>query len=254
MAGGGGAWKVAYADFVTAMMAFFMVMWLTAQSADVKKAVAEHFRNPGGKRLSGNDSKSLVPTNNVGSGSRRAIRGKGSKKADGEDKFRRMADEGDRSNIGKVIEFEVNSVTLSDSGKREIISLLPELDGKSHRLEVRGHASANGGATVQANLDACNISYRRSIAVMQYLTEVGIDPRRIRLSQAGSSEPRISQDPEAPTSDSRVEVFVLKELFEEPESRVQRLVSAKALDEKAEQLAEKDAAAAKNAPAPAGHH
>ncbi len=30
MAGGGGAWKVAYADFVTAMMAFFMVMWLTA--------------------------------------------------------------------------------------------------------------------------------------------------------------------------------------------------------------------------------
>ena len=32
MAGGGGAWKVAYADFVTAMMAFFLVMWLTSQS------------------------------------------------------------------------------------------------------------------------------------------------------------------------------------------------------------------------------
>ena len=47
MAGkGGGAWKVAYADFVTAMMAFFMVMWLTAQKPDVKKAIAGYFNNP----------------------------------------------------------------------------------------------------------------------------------------------------------------------------------------------------------------
>ena len=56
--GGGGAWKVAYADFVTAMMAFFMVMWLTSQKPEVVKAVAEHFRNPGGKRMAGNDAKS----------------------------------------------------------------------------------------------------------------------------------------------------------------------------------------------------
>jgi flagellar motor protein MotB len=34
--GGGGAWKVAYADFVTAMMAFFMVMWLVSQDQKVK--------------------------------------------------------------------------------------------------------------------------------------------------------------------------------------------------------------------------
>ena len=40
-AGGGGAWKVAYADFVTAMMAFFLVMWITSQSDDVKKAAEE---------------------------------------------------------------------------------------------------------------------------------------------------------------------------------------------------------------------
>jgi chemotaxis protein MotB len=43
----GGAWKVAYADFVTAMMAFFLVMWLTAQSAGVKAAIAGYFRDPG---------------------------------------------------------------------------------------------------------------------------------------------------------------------------------------------------------------
>ena len=44
--GGGGAWKVAYADFVTAMMAFFLVMWLCAQDQKTKKAVADYFSNP----------------------------------------------------------------------------------------------------------------------------------------------------------------------------------------------------------------
>lgn len=43
----GGAWKVAYADFVTAMMAFFLVMWLVAQSPAVKANVAGYFRDPG---------------------------------------------------------------------------------------------------------------------------------------------------------------------------------------------------------------
>lgn len=44
----GGAWKVAYADFVTAMMAFFLVMWLLTQ-ADLKlrSQVAQYFRDPG---------------------------------------------------------------------------------------------------------------------------------------------------------------------------------------------------------------
>ena len=35
----GGAWKVAYADFVTAMMALFLVLWLTSQDQRIKQAV-----------------------------------------------------------------------------------------------------------------------------------------------------------------------------------------------------------------------
>ena len=42
----GGAWKVAYADFVTAMMALFMVLWLTAQDTKIKEAIERAFRNP----------------------------------------------------------------------------------------------------------------------------------------------------------------------------------------------------------------
>ena len=43
----GGAWKVAYADFVTAMMAFFLVMWLVGQAPEVKAGVGAYFRDPG---------------------------------------------------------------------------------------------------------------------------------------------------------------------------------------------------------------
>ncbi len=43
----GGAWKVAYADFVTAMMAFFLVMWILAQSSAVRAAIGGYFRDPG---------------------------------------------------------------------------------------------------------------------------------------------------------------------------------------------------------------
>jgi chemotaxis protein MotB len=44
----GGAWKVAYADFVTAMMSLFIVLWLMSQSSKVKAAVAGYFNDPRG--------------------------------------------------------------------------------------------------------------------------------------------------------------------------------------------------------------
>ena len=44
----GGAWKVAYADFVTAMMSLFIVLWLMNSNAKVKEAVAGYFKDPAG--------------------------------------------------------------------------------------------------------------------------------------------------------------------------------------------------------------
>jgi chemotaxis protein MotB len=45
----GGAWKVAYADFVTAMMALFIVLWLLSSSDQVRKAVGGYFTDPKGR-------------------------------------------------------------------------------------------------------------------------------------------------------------------------------------------------------------
>ena len=42
----GGAWKVAYADFVTALMALFIVLWLMNTSRQVQQAIGAYFRDP----------------------------------------------------------------------------------------------------------------------------------------------------------------------------------------------------------------
>jgi chemotaxis protein MotB len=57
----GGAWKVAYADFVTAMMALFIVLWLLSSNDKVQKAVGGYFRDPRGKGQ-------LVGTTKAGAG------------------------------------------------------------------------------------------------------------------------------------------------------------------------------------------
>jgi len=51
----GGAWKVAYADFVTAMMAFFLVMWLMAVDEDTKAAISHYFNHPNTPYKAGRD-------------------------------------------------------------------------------------------------------------------------------------------------------------------------------------------------------
>jgi chemotaxis protein MotB len=52
----GGAWKVAYADFVTAMMSLFIVLWLMNTSKQVQQAVGGYFKDPTGKsKMVGSD-------------------------------------------------------------------------------------------------------------------------------------------------------------------------------------------------------
>ena len=55
----GGAWKVAYADFVTTMMALFIVLWIVGQNDAVKTAVAQYFKNP--TILPGSKTTTLAP-------------------------------------------------------------------------------------------------------------------------------------------------------------------------------------------------
>ena len=57
----GGAWKVAYADFVTAMMALFIVLWIVGQNKPVKEAIAAYFRDPGAIHRMTKGSDGIMP-------------------------------------------------------------------------------------------------------------------------------------------------------------------------------------------------
>jgi len=57
----GGAWKVAYADFVTAMMAFFLLLWLLGITDDAKRdGISDYFKNPAGIKGVGGASTSMI--------------------------------------------------------------------------------------------------------------------------------------------------------------------------------------------------
>jgi chemotaxis protein MotB len=57
----GGSWKVAYADFVTAMMAFFMVLWIMGLSDDSKASIQGYFNDPAGFMKNTPHTKVLIP-------------------------------------------------------------------------------------------------------------------------------------------------------------------------------------------------
>ncbi len=60
----GGAWKIAFADFATAMMAFFMLMWIMGSTTKMQKAaISEYFKNP-----SAFEGSSAAPSQNQGEG------------------------------------------------------------------------------------------------------------------------------------------------------------------------------------------
>jgi chemotaxis protein MotB len=245
MAGkGGGAWKVAYADFVTAMMAFFLVMWITAQSKEVKKAIAEYFRDPymatsaipGEKAGSGRrgDSWNMKPARHPGRG-RGLDRGPNPSIGDGEEDERTRASllvlhDGISPNDGSVLAFAEDSAELNEKARQRLKRLVPKLLGKSNKIEIRGHASQRPLPPDSPYRDAWQISFARCLTIKKYLEQEGGEPARIRLSQAGVFEPlTLRAEMEKQVHNSRVEVYLLGELTEDlagtPEERAQRFRS-----------------------------
>jgi chemotaxis protein MotB len=250
-AGGGGAWKVAYADFVTAMMAFFLVMWITAQSKQMKQAVQHYFNDPFNSRSKskGPESAGSTTTGPLDPGSRTVMlstrpgtpagvkpsnipRPVGRKIQDIGPKA--WAGEGNRSSgvgkptifslnngkdqsTGTLVTFADNSPELGDKAKDQLARIVPLLVGKRQKIEIRGHARqtrrADGGG---GETDVWQLSYARAMMTMKYLTQAGIEPDRFRLSLAGSSEPRtIKQGTESQTLNSYIELMVLPELTDD---------------------------------------
>ena len=212
MAGkGGGAWKVAYADFVTAMMAFFLVMWITSQNQDVKESIAQHFRDPFATgtekgpvsmRREGTNIPSPDAENHGGSLRKPRMR---------------VRDPGDPTRNGSTVLFEGAGAELNDAAKERLDRLAFYLQGKPNRIEIRGHSSRLPLPPDSPYANAWELSYARCLATMEYLVGRGIRQERILLSQAGIYETRsIPAKEYKPEEDSRVEIFALGEYAKSP--------------------------------------
>jgi len=120
--------------------------------------------------------------------------------------------------------FSDNGVELDEEGKRQIDHILQKIVGVPQKIEVRGHASRQPKGDISR--DPWQLSYQRCLTVMKYLHDQGVEPNRIRLTQAGVHEPfTIRNDANAMARNSRVEVYLLAEMAEDlvgtPEERSQ---------------------------------
>jgi chemotaxis protein MotB len=151
----GGAWKVAYADFVTAMMSLFIVLWLMGSSTKVKKAVAGYFNDPKG-------TGQLLGTTMNGTGEETA--GPGDKALQElKDKLEQeIKDKKELSKLSKQIEmtitaeglrieliedkngtfYQSGSPKLSGSGQELLALVAAELKTLPNGLLIEGHTDA----------------------------------------------------------------------------------------------------------------
>jgi chemotaxis protein MotB len=213
MAGkGGGAWKVAYADFVTAMMAFFMVMWLTSQNDSVKEAVAHTFQDPFAVYVPQEGANSNVakpgPTTNAPI----------PKQVDSHDKAARrtrrptllVTGDGTQTRVGVIVPFAPHSAELDEAARQTLERLLPIILGKPQKIEIRGHASRRPLPEESPHADPWALAYARCQSTRAFLEAHGIAPERIRLSQGGVHEPLAAA--QSLDDQERVEVNLLNEI------------------------------------------
>src|SRR3954463_2585822 len=184
MAGkGGGAWKVAYADFVTAMMAFFLVMWIVAQSEQMKEAIAHHFNDPFAKESEEDGTAHQRPPRHPAP-ARITNRPQHEKEAGGSHSVLLTTKGGERTSIGTVIHFAEDSAELDKEAQRRLAEIAPLLIGKPQKIEIRGHSSRRPLPAGSAFADHWQLSYQRCLVVMEALDKLGIPVERLRLSQA----------------------------------------------------------------------
>lgn len=212
MAGGGGAWKVAYADFVTAMMAFFMVMWLTSQKPGIKEAVAGYFREPFAtykshqKGAAGTAKPVLDPMYGHTA----------------QPQKRRLAISGDVTDYQFTVLFPEGSADLEPEQLQSIREFAPMMAGKLNRVEVRAHTIRSPLPPDGQFKDHWDLCFARCQEVREQLQSLGVEPERIRLSQAEGNEPLAANlTPEELKLNSRVDVILLPDLADIPWERRQ---------------------------------
>jgi chemotaxis protein MotB len=187
----GGAWKVAYADFVTAMMALFIVLWLLSASEKVQKAVGGYFQDPTGKgRQTGSTSAGIGETLTLNKTDMEKLKEKLEQAMHQIPQFEHLANqikmtitaEGLRIDLletQKGIFFETGNPRPTEAGADLLKVLANELVKLPNKIAIEGHTDA--------------IPYGRSDYSNWELSSDRANSARRILTAAGLAEDRTSQ-------------------------------------------------------------
>lgn len=228
----GGAWKVAYADFVTAMMALFIVLWLMNTSEEIQRAVAGYFRDPSGR---GAEQGSGQAGLGQGLALSRNDMGKLREKLEAAMKempeLEALKDQVQMTVTGEGLRIELLEQevgTFFESGNaeptgpgREMLAMLAaELARLPNKLMIEGHtdarpyASANGYSNWELSADRAN-------AVRRLMEQHGLPAGRIdEVRGYADRRPRKPDDPSHP-SNRRVSIIVKYGRAPEPAASTQ---------------------------------
>lgn len=219
----GGAWKVAYADFVTAMMALFIVLWLMNSSKQVQEAVGGYFKDPSG-------TSKMVGTDQRGSGENFILKKddmpklkeqlqKAVRKLDDFDKLKsqiQMTVTGEGLRI-ELLEsasgtfFESGQPQPNQDGKELLILLAAELGKLPNKLSIEGHTDskpyvgAGGYGNWELSADRANAARR-----LMQTNGVGED----QVSQVRGYADQRLRTPEAPEDPSNRRISVIVQYVE----------------------------------------
>jgi chemotaxis protein MotB len=263
----GGSWKVAYADFVTAMMAFFMVMWILGMDDKTKQAIEGYFSNPVGYKKGyssgsspmANGAMAVSQTKNVVKLVVRTAEQKKFEELAQRIKEKLAQNEGLRrlaANFEVTVTAEGLRIELIEGGAGDIFFdrgsarmkapavvaltiIADELGGLAHPVVLEGHTDAAAFGT-DAAYGNWELSADRANAARRLLAATAVSAERIvEVRGYAATRPRVADDPLA-AANRRISILLPFTQIPEPEAEPTSMADA-VLRDKAE-------AAARSAP------
>ena len=254
----GGAWKVAYADFVTAMMALFIVLWLLNTSKQIQEAVGGYFKDPSG-------TAKQIGSNKTGAKIFQAMKKEDLKKlgqklmdaihqTDPQDKLKGHIEITITSEGLRIELMETAKGTFFESGNsnptpalRDLLKVLgDELGQLPNRISIEGHTDSKPFSG-ERKFDNWDLSAGRANEARRLMVSFGLRPQQLsQVRGFADRRPRLPAHPEDP-SNRRISIIVQYQLV--PDSAPAAPIAAPAQRAQGQSGKEKTAAEAKPSPA-----
>ena len=232
----GGAWKVAYADFVTAMMALFIVLWLLSASEKVQKAVGGYFLDPTGKgRQTGTTNSGAGEVITLTRQSLPQLKDKLEEALKQIPAFEHMSKqvkmtlttEGLRIDLIETehgMFFENGNPKPTEAGNELLKVLATELTKLPNKVAIEGHTDATPFG--RADYSNWELSADRANAARRVLMASGLDDSRISQVRGFADQRLLKKDDPSDPSNRRISIIVRNAGLDQQEEAAQGPLAA----------------------------